>query len=201
MQRRLFVGVVGAAAVSLVVIAQASSQPDLDPGDGQRLLDKLADITGREAAPAVTDQPVVILQREINAYLRFQGAPELPAGVTDPDVALRNGGAVAVRATVDLSVVRDARPRGPFDPLRYFGGRFPVTADSVVRTQGGMAHVDVESITIGGVPMPSSVFAELVRYYSRSEQYPDGVDVREPFDLPYGMSELRVEHEQVVVVH
>ena len=60
---------------------------------------------------------------------------------------------------------------------------------------------DVESITIGGVPMPSSFFAELVRYYSRSEQYPDGVDVREPFDLPYGMSELRVEHEQVVVVH
>jgi hypothetical protein len=201
MQRWLFAGVVGAAVVSLLVIVQASSQSDLDPGVGQRLLDKLADITGREAAPAVTDQPVVILQREINAYLRFQGAPELPAGVTDPDVALGNGGAVAVRATVDLSVVRDARPRGPLDPLRYFEGRFSVTADSVVCTQDGMAHVDVESITIGGVPMPSSVFAELVRYYSRSEQYPDGVDVREPFDLPYGMSELRVEHEQVVVVH
>ena len=200
MQRRLIVGVVCAAVVSLVVTVQASRQPDLDPADGQRLLDKIANIASREAAPGVTDEPVIILQREISAYLRFQGAPQLPAGVTDPDIALRNGGAVAVRATVDLSAVRNARPRGPFDPLRYFGGTFPVTADSVVRTRSGIAHVDLESVTIGGVPMPSSVFAELVRYYSRSEQYPDGVDVREPFDLPYGMSELRVEHEQVVVV-
>ena len=201
MQRWLFVGVVCAAVVSLAVIAQASRQPDLEPVDGQRLLDKLAEIADRAAAPDPTKQPVIIHQREINAYLRFQAVSEFPAGLTDPDIALRNGGAVAVRATVDLSVLRDARPRGAFDPLRYLSGRLPVTADSVVRTQSSVAHVDVESVTIAGVPMPSSVFAELVRHYSRSEQYPDGVDVTEPFDLPYGMSELRVEHERVVVVH
>ena len=201
MQRRLFVGVVCAAVVSLAMMVQASRQSDLDPGDGQRLLDKLADISGREDAPAVTNQPVILHQREINAYLRFQAAPEFPTGVTEPGIVLRKGGAVSVRATVDLSALSDVRPRGAFDPLRYLSGRLPVTADSVVRTQSGMAHVDVESVAIGGVPMPSSVFAELVRYYSRSEQYPDGVDITEPFDLPYGMSELRVEHERVVVVH
>jgi hypothetical protein len=200
-QRRLFVGVVGAAVVSLVVTAHASRQSDLDPDDGQRLVDKLADLFGREAAPVNPDQPVIIFQREINAYLRFQGAAALPAGVTDPDVTLRNGGVVAVRAIVDLSIVRDARPRGLFDPLGHFVGRFPVTVDGVVRTKGGLAHIDIELVTIGGVPIPSSVFVELVRYYSRSEQYLDGVDVSDPFDLPYGMPELRVEHEKVVVEH
>ena len=87
MQRRLFVGVVCAAVVSLAMMVQASRQSDLDPGDGQRLLDKLADISGREDAPAVTNQPVILHQREINAYLRFQAAPEFPTGVTDPDVS------------------------------------------------------------------------------------------------------------------
>ena len=201
MQRWLFAGVACAAVASLAVMVQASRQSDLDPDDGQRLLDKLADIAGRGDAPGDTNQPVIIHQREINAYLRFQAAPELPAGVTDPDVALRNGGSVGVRATVDLSVVRDARPRGLFDPLRYLSGRLPVNADGVVCGRNGVAHVNVESVTIAGVPMPPSVLAELVRYYSRSEQDPDGFDVTEPFDLPDGMSELRVEHEQVVAVY
>ena len=201
MQKWLVVGVVCVTVAALAVVVQASRQSDLDPADGQRLLDKLAEISGGEAAAGETDQPVIIHQREINAYLRFHAGPELPAGVTDPHVALRNRGAVAVRATVDLSALRDARPRGSFDPLRYLNGRLPVAADGVVRTQGGMAHVDVASVTISGVPMPTSVFTELVRYYSRSEQYPDGIDVTKPFDLPSGMSELRVEHERVVVVH
>ena len=201
MQRRLLVRVVCVLVASLVVTVQASRQSDLDPRDGQRLLDKLADISGREDIPDDTNQPVIIHQDEINAYLRFHAAPEFPAGVTDPGVALRHGGSVGVRATADISALSDARPRGPFDPLRYLGGRLPVTAEGVVRTESGMAHVEIESVTIGGVPMPASVFAELVRYYSRSEEYPNGIDVTEPFELPYGMSELRVEHEQVVVVH
>lgn len=201
MQRWLRPGVVCVAVASLAVVGQASRQSDLDPDDGQQLLKKLAEISGRENAPAGASTPVIIHQREINAYLRFQAAPELPSGVTDCDIALRDGGAVAVRATVDLSALRDAHARGPLDPLRYFSGRLPVTADGVVRSQGGVAHVDVESVAISGIPMPSSVFAELVRHYSRSEQYPDGIDVTEPFDLPYGISELRVEHERVVVVH
>lgn len=202
MQKWLRAGVVWAAVTSLLAVAgQASGQPDLDPDDGQRLLNKVAEISRRENAPAGASDPVIIHQREINAYLRFQAAPEIPSGVTDPHIALQESGAVGVRATVDLSALRDARARGPFDPLRYLGGRLPVTADGVVRTQDGIAHVDVESVTVGGFPMPSSVFAELVRYYSRSEQYPAGVDVTEPFDLPYRISELRVEHERVVVVH
>ena len=113
---------------------------------------------------------------------------------------MRNSGAVAVQATVNLSDLRDAQALGPCDPLLYLSGRLPVTAGGVVRTQDGIAHVDVESVTIGGISMPSSMFAELVGYYSRNEEYPAGVDVTEPFDLPYGISELRVEHERVVVV-
>ena len=198
MQRALIVGVGCAIVVSLAVLVEASRQSDLSAADGERLMDKLVEISGQDRAE--TGAPVVIHQREVNAYLRFQAAPDFLTGVTDPDVVLRNGGAVSVRATVDLSAVRDARARGALDPLRYLSGRLPVAADGSVRSHSGIGHVDIESVSVGGIPMPSSVFAELVRYHSRSDQYPDGIDVNEPFDLPYGVIELRVEHERVVVV-
>ncbi len=202
MQRRPFVAVVCVAVASLAIMVQASHQVDgpLDPSDGQRLLDKLVQIAERDGTQTRAFEPVVIHQREVNAYLRFQAAAEIPASVTDPDVALRNGGAVSVQAIVDLSELRDSRPRGPLDPLRYLGGRVLVAASGLVRTQNGIGHVIVESVTLGGVSMPASVLAELVRYYARSEQNPDGIDVTEPFDLPYGVTELRVERERVVVV-
>jgi len=201
MQRRDLVGVVCATVVALSFATQAAHQAGSSPSalDGERLLDKLIEISANASARTAA-RPVIIYQREINAYLRFQAASEFPEGVTDPDVALRNGGAVSLGATVDLSAIRDARARGPLDPLRYFGGRLPVSADGLVRTLNGIGRVDIESVSIGGVPMPSSVLSELVRYYSRSDQHPDGIDVSEPFELPYGVTELRIEDDQVVVV-
>ena len=201
MQRWLLAVVVCAVVTSLPSVAgQASGQPELDPGDGQQLLKKLTEISRRENAPAEARKPLVIYQREINAYVRFEATREILSGVTNLHISLRNSGAVAVQATVNLSALRDAQALGPFDPLLYLSGRLPVIVGGVVRTQDGIAHVDVESVTIGGISMPSSMFAELVGYYSRNEEYPAGVDVTEPFDLPYGISELRVEHERVVVV-
>ena len=201
MQRRVLVGVVCATVVALSFATQAAYQAGSSSSaiDGERLLDKLIEISANASAKTAA-RPVIIYQREINAYLRFQAASEFPEGVTDPDVALRSGGAVSLGATVDLSVIRDARARGPLDPLRYLGGRLPVSANGLVRTLNGIGRVDIESVSIGGVPMPSSVLSELVRYYSRSDQNPDGIDVSEPLELPYGVTELRIEHEQVVVV-
>lgn len=202
MRRHVLIGVVYAAVGALSVVTPGAHQTAKSPGarDGERLLDKLVEISANAGAKTPGQRPVVIYQREINAYLRFQAASEFPEGVTDPDVALRTGGAVSLGATVDLSAIRDARARGPLDPLRYLSGRLPVSADGRVRTLNGIGRVDIESVSIGGVPMPSSVLSELVRYYSRSDQYPDGIDVTEPFELPYGVTELQVEHEQVVVV-
>ena len=195
------------AGVSFVVIAATAldgrerfqSENPLTMEDGQRLEQKVEQLS-RPASDARRHAPVVLYQREVNAYLRFQAAPEFPTGVTEPFVALGDGGGVTVSATVDLSGLRDVRPRSLFDPLRYLGGNLPVSARGVLRTERGIGRVDVVAVTVGGVPVPATVLSELVRYYSRNEQRPDGVDLAEPFELPYGVTEVRVGHEQAVVV-
>jgi hypothetical protein len=195
------------AGVSCVFIAATvldgrggfQSESPLTQEDGQRLEQKIEQIS-QPASDAQQRPPVVLYQREVNAYLRFQAAPEFPPGVTEPFVALGDGGGVTASATVDLSGLRDDRPRGLFDPLRYLGGDLPVSARGVLRTERGVGRVEVVAVTLGGLPVPATILSELVRYYSRNEQRPNGVDLAEPFELPYGVTEVRVEHEQAVVV-
>ena len=171
----------------------------LTPVDGQRLEEK-AELLAHRATDENVHEPVVVYQREVNAYLRFQAAPAFPTGVTDSLVTLQDDSGVAVSATVDLSALRDARPRTFFDPLRYLSGSLPVSAHGHLRTENGVGRVEVGGVTIAGVPVPSRVLSELVRYYSRSEERPEGVDLGQPFELPYGVTELRVEHERAVVM-
>lgn len=175
------------------------SEDSLTMEDGRRLEQKVEQLF-RPAADVQQREPVVFYQREVNAYLRFQAAPAFPTGVTEPFVTLGDGGGVSVSARVDLSALRDVRPRSLFDPLRYLGGDLPVSARGFLRAERGVGRVEVKAVTVGGVPVPVRVLSELVRYYSRSEQRPDGVDVAEPFELPYGVTELRVERGQAVVM-
>ena len=188
------------AATALSGYGAFQSESPLTLADGQRLELKLEQLSQGAVADARRRAPVVFYQREVNAYLRFQAAPEFPTGVTEPFVTLREGGAVSVSATVDLSAIRDARPRSVFDPVRYFGGNLPVAASGLLRTDRGVGCVEVESVTVSGVRVPSLVLSELVRYYSRSELRPEGVDLAEPFDLPYGVTELRVERGRAVAM-
>ena len=175
------------------------SENPLTMEDGQRLEQKV-ELLSRPAAGVQRPEPVVFYQREVNAYLRFQAAPAFPTGVTEPFVTLGDGGGVSVSATVDLSALRDVRSRSLLDPLRYLGGNVPVSARGLLRTERGVGRVEVEAVTVGGVSVPARVLSELVRFYSRNEQRPDGVDLAEPFELPYGVTELRVESGQAVVM-
>ena len=201
MGKRSLAGVVflAVAVARLAGGGVVQSSVALTPADGQRLQEK-ADLLAHRAADADAHEPVVVYQREVNAYLQFRAAPAFPTGVTDPFVTLQKDGGVTVSATVDLSALRDVRPRTLFDPLRYLGGSLPVSAHGQVLTEDGVGRVKVGGVTIAGVPVPSRVLSELVRYYSRSEERPEGVDLAQPFELPYGVTELRVEYERAVVM-
>ncbi len=176
------------------------SDDALREADGRRLEQKLGVIAENAGGDQQTAEPVVLYQREVNAYLRFQAAPQIPTAVSDPHVGLHDANGIALSALVDLSAFRSERPRSVLDPLRYLSGRLPVRAQGQLHTEAGVGQVQVDSVTVGGLPVPSSVLAELVRYYSRSEEYPDGVDVTAPFDLPYDIDTVHVEPGRAIVV-
>ena len=59
-----------------------------------------------------------------------------------------------------------------------------MTAAGTLKTGEGRGQFALESATLGGVTVPKSLLQELVSYYSRSPELPNGVNLDQPFELP-----------------
>ncbi|MGE5245460.1 MAG: hypothetical protein ACM3SQ_14645 [Betaproteobacteria bacterium] len=191
----------GVAAVLALATAIVDADVRGSKQDAEQLRQKLATITqylpGRAARPHRT----TISEQELNAYLAYDARPELPAGVIDPAITILGTGRVAARAVVDLDAVRRQKnPTSAFDPASYLTGRLPVTVAGVLRTNNGIGQFTLESATIGGVPVPKPLLQEIVSYYSRSPDMPNGVSLDNPFALPAHIREIQVERGQAVIV-
>ena len=189
-----------AAAVGVVAAGQPGTP--LSAADGRELETALSRILLNAATDHTAAEPrrVVISERAVNAYFRFQGADLLPPGIVDPEVSMPGAGRLRARATVDLDGMRDQQARGALDPLRYLSGSVPVTVVGVVHAADRTIRVEVESVEVGGVTVPPALFYELVRYHTRSERQPDGVDLTGSFVLPYSIDAVRMERQRTVVV-
>ena len=193
-----------AVALAPLAALAAAGQPDtggpLTAEDGQRLERKISQIHEREATGGFEVQRLVVFEREINAYLRFQGASELPVGVTLPRVSILGQGRVSAEVTIDLDVLRESRQRGVLDLLNYLGGKVPLMATGVVQATGGVGQVTVETVEIAGISVPPAVLYQLVLYFTRGKSYPEGFDLAAPFELPYSIRAVSVEIGRAVVV-
>jgi hypothetical protein len=86
------------------------------------------------------------------------------------------------------------------DPRTLLRGHLPVTATGVLKTGGGEGRFELESATVGGIPIPKLFLQEIVSYYSKSPEKASGVSLDDPFELPAGIREIQVQTGQAVVV-
>jgi hypothetical protein len=67
-------------------------------------------------------------------------------------------------------------------------------------TANGIGHFDLESSSVGSVPIPKILLQEIVSYYSRSAEKPGGISLDDPFPLPARIREIQVERGQAIIV-
>jgi hypothetical protein len=148
-------------------------------------------------APRVTS----LTEAEVNSYLKYRAGSQIPVGVVDPYISIEEVGRLAGRATVDLDAVReDHESTGWFDPMNLLTGQLPMTATAVLTTTNGIGRLTIESVTVGGVPVPTSLLQAMVSHYTRSPERPEGFDLNDPFELPMGIRTITVESAEAVVV-
>jgi hypothetical protein len=192
------------AAAALLVSARVclhAEGPTPLRRDADLLKQKVATITRRGAAPTHQPLKTTVTEREVNAYLVYETADGLPAGIADPSVTIPGTDRVTARAVVDLDAVRRQRnPTSLFDPMRYLRGRLPVRATGVLRASNGVAQFELQSADIAGVPIPKLLLQEIVSHYSRSPEHPSGINLDEPVALPARIQEIHVERGQAVIV-
>ena len=188
--------------IGLGPVAAGTIQPSdtLTAEDGARLEEKFISILSHADTEATDVRLTPLLEPEINAFLKFQGAAQLPTGIAEPTLRIGEGELVSADAIVDLDAIRQQRARGWLDPLQYLAGRLRVTATARVRSGEGVAQLDVQSVTVAGIPVPVRVLDELVRHYTRTADQPTGTELDQPIPLPYRITELRLSVGQAVIV-
>ncbi len=192
----------GLIAAALVLAAAATrADTPASKQDAEMLRQKVATINAFGERKVTRTLRTTITENEVNAYLVFDARDQLPAGVVEPSVAILGTGRVSGRAIVDLDAVRKAKATASLlDPTNYLTGRLPVTATGVLTTNNGVGRFQLESATVGGVPVPKLLLQEIVSYYSRTPDKPAGIGIDDPFALPARIREIQVERGHAIIV-
>lgn len=167
---------------------------------------KIAVIRGRAESPVHPGtQRTRLTEDEFNSWFLYRAErwrKLVPTGVVQPQVTIVGQGQLAAQAVVDLEALSKRRggSNGSFDPLSLIGGTVPVSVLGVLHTQAGRARFEVQSAQISGIPVPVSVLQELVGYYSRTPQRPEGLRLDQTFTLPAGIRHVEIGRGQAVVV-
>ena len=136
---------------------------------------------------------------EANAYLQVEGPKFLPMGITAPSISMGEGGRVMAQATIDLDVVRLTKQRGLLDPLAFVTGAVEVVVTGFVVARDGVGMGSLESASVAGIPVPKRVAEELLRFYTRTPERPQGFGLDDSFDLPAQIRSVNVEAGRVTV--
>jgi hypothetical protein len=196
---------VAASIASLIGLTYAAAAPHADSTatrhDALVLKQKVATINAHAERASKLARRTTVTENEVNSYLVFEARDQIPVGVVEPSVSILGTGRLSGRAVVDLDAVRKAKASPSLlDPTNYLTGRLPVAAVGTLKTSNGVGRFELESASIGGVPIPKLLLQEIVSYYSRTAANPAGIGLDDPFALPARIREIQVERGQAIIV-
>ena len=183
------------AALSSTAEAQLSRE------HGDRLERKIEEVAKNASSDPIRPKRTTMTELEINSYLAFTGKDKIPRGLANPQIVIGADGQLSGRVFVDIDEFKRHRSSGGIlDPLNYISGQVPVTARGVFRAQDGKGRFQLISAEILGVPLPRPIVQELVAFFSRTPENPNGFDMDAPFNLPAKIREVVVNRGEAVMV-
>jgi hypothetical protein len=173
----------------------------LSQKEGDSLQRKIDAIHENGSAERPVPRKTPITQNEVNSYLAFNVKEKIPGGLTSPEITILEAGRLAGRVFVDIDdFKRNRNSTGMLDPLNYLSGKVPVTARGVLRTNERRGQFYLESAEILRLPLPKPLLQELVSFFSRSPERPNGIDIDAPFDLPAKIRQIETRKGESVIV-
>ena len=201
MNRRfpLYKILLGLLTFGMAVSSTAAVQLTKEQGD--RLERKIDEIAKNASMDPVRSKKTAMPELEVNSYLNFNLKDKIPRGLANPQISIVGDSQLAGRVFVDMDEFKRHRSSGGMiDPLNYISGRVPVTARGALRTQDGKGRFQLGAAEILGVPLPKPLLQELVTFFSRTPENPNGFDIDAPFNLPAKIREVLVNRGEAVVV-
>lgn len=165
--------------------AFASAADVLTPQLGNAFQKKVVIVQAHANKDVPKPLSTTFTQAETNSYLKYNAKDLLPTGMTQPEVTLIGEGRLAGKAVIDLDVVRRKSSSGGWlDPTSYLTGKLPVTASGRIITGDGKARFEVERAEVSGITIPRSFLAQMVNFFTRTEDNPRGSSMDDTFEMP-----------------
>lgn len=188
---------VGALTVAALHAATITRQQSDAFSRKLALITRHAEIT----PPPAKGQRTSVTEDELNSWFTFRSQRYLPSGVAPPKMVIVGGGKISGDVVLDLEAYAQKRRSGSLlDPWNLIGGRVPVSLTGVLHTGDGKGRFELQGADIQGIPLPRTLLQELITYYSRTPDKPQGIRLDDPFELPANIRHIEVGTGQAVVV-
>jgi hypothetical protein len=174
--------------------AATAGRPVLTRSEAEALDRKFEDLSERHRTGRITrGKSLLVTEGELNSYLNLSLGARMPRGLSGVAVRLEPE-RIHATGVLDLEKVRDKMPSlSPWSPLYWLSGQVPVLLRGRLVNDDGFASIDWEDVRVGNVPVPLSLLHQIVSSTTRSDEYPNGFDIRAPFPLPYSVRQVRIE--------
>jgi hypothetical protein len=193
---RVVSAVTVAVATLATLHAATTSRPQADA-----FAKKVAIINQHAESGSRAARRTTMTETELNSWFAFRAQPLLPTGVAAPKITIIGNGKLLGAATVDLEAIGKNRGSGgTLDLWSYLGGRVPLSVTGVLHTKEGMGRFELQAADVSGVPVPKTLLQELVSYYTRTAEHPQGYRLDDPFELPANIKQIEIGQGQAVVV-
>jgi hypothetical protein len=194
------VAVIGIAG--LVVFRSLSAQESA--AESREVSKKTADIlqtkvdhiqkTEASGNPSHPDISIDVSEAELESYVLYSLREKIPAQVDSIHVQLTPG---VVGAETQLTFNSNSTGNAMVDAL--IGGTHNLFVKGKLEGSGGRGKFDLQEVKVDGIPVPKVLIQTLVDKYVKPK-YPDA-DLKEPFDLPWGIRSLDIQTAKAKVVY
>jgi len=135
-----------------------------------------------------------ITEVELESYVMVYLRKDIPVQIESVRVHLTPG---VVAADTRLTIPAGTTGNTLVDAL--VTGTHNLLVSGKMTTANGEGKFDLQSVNVDGIPVPNILIDALLRKYAKPK-YPD-VDLKEPFDLPWGIQTIDIGQGKATVVY
>jgi len=205
-KKAVFIGALGIvilAIAGVIVFRDVSAQKvsartesEVSPKAAAALQKKINDIKKAEKdsdrSPGASR--VELSEIELESYVLYSLKDDIPVQIDSIDVQL---GQDTVGAETQITFSQNGTGNPIVDAL--VGGTHNLFVKGKLIAENSRGKFDLEEIRVDGIPVPKILIQTLFDKYVKPK-YPDA-DLKEPFDLPYGIEDLKLEPGKATVVY
>jgi hypothetical protein len=190
------IALTGVVAFRSIAAKEGALATEVSPRAAKVLQEKIDAIKNSENSPQHKrgSSRVQLSEAELESYLIYSLQDDIPAKVDSATVDLAQD---TVGLDAQLTFAANATGNPMVDAL--VGGTHNLLFKGKLVADHARGKFDLQEVRVDGIPVPNIFIQTLFKKYVKPK-YPEA-DLNEPFDMPWGIEELKLQPGKATVVY